>query len=155
MISDLPALEHFVVQAKARCHVGKSKPAPASRDGSHDLVHADGPWMYRDSYFGGTDFLGQEVVWFEDEPVWAMNYYGAIIAPALIDAHRAGATIKDALSAMYREGRFLGGFTWQGAFGVYIDRSRGTVARFRGVEVIRVEGTCAYQLDYAGGLIKP
>ena len=32
----------------------------------------------------------------------------------LIDAARAGATIKAALSAMYQEGRFLGGFDWAG-----------------------------------------
>jgi hypothetical protein len=33
-------------------------------------------WLYRDSYFGGTNFFGQETVWLRGEPVWAENYYG-------------------------------------------------------------------------------
>ena len=39
----------------------------------------DGPFAYLDSYFGGTDFIGQEVVYFEGQPTWAMNYYGYIV----------------------------------------------------------------------------
>ena len=44
--------------------------------------------------------MGQETVWLRGEPVWAMNYYGYVLRPNLTDAHRAGATIKLALSAM-------------------------------------------------------
>ena len=91
----------------------------------------------------------------EGEPVWAMNYYGYIARPELIDGARAGATIKAALSAMYNEGRFLGGWEWAGVHGVYRDRSVGDVAHFSGRETIAVGGVEAYALDYHGGLIKP
>jgi hypothetical protein len=77
------------------------------------------------------------------------------LRPDLIDAERAGATIKAALAAMYGEGRFLGGFDWAGPHGHYRDRSQGNVASFRGREVIEVEGVEAYTLDYFGGLVKP
>jgi hypothetical protein len=36
-----------------------------------------------------------------------MNHHGYITRPDLIDFHRAGATIKAALTAMYAEGRFV------------------------------------------------
>jgi hypothetical protein len=152
---DLPALTGFIVAAKRTCYVGSGASADPSRLGSHDLTYADGPWSYRDSYFGGTDFLGQEVVWFKREPVWAMNYYGHILRPDLIDASRAGATIKAALSALYAEGRFLGGWRWVGPHGEYVDSSEGDAERFFGRETILVGGVEAYALVYAGGVVRP
>lgn len=152
---DLVALDRFIVLAKRQTYVGDGAKAAPSRTGSHDLTFADGNWSYRDSYFGGTDFLGQETVWLRDEPVWAMNYYGYILRSELIDASRAGATIKAALSAMYAEGRFLGGFEWSGPYGTYRDRSTGDAAHFHGREAIEVGGVEAYALDYFGGLVRP
>jgi len=154
MSVDVVELERFVVGAKRSTYVGGGSSAQPSRVGSHDLTFATGSWEYRDSYFGGSDFVGQEVVWFEGEPVWAMNYYGWIEEPALIDAARAGATIKAALAAMYAEDRFLGGFAFDGVHGRYVDESRGSVAHFEGSEVIEVAGVAAYRLVYAGGLIR-
>jgi hypothetical protein len=152
---NLADLEAFVVHAKSATYVGGGAAGESSRLGSHDLTFASGEWLYRDSYFGGTDFLGQETVWFGREPIWAENYYGYIIRPDLIDAARAGATIKAALSAMYQERRFLGGFDWAGSHGHYHDHSSGDVSQFHGREVIVVYGVEAYALDYCGGLIKP
>lgn len=152
---DLVALNTFIVAAKRATYVGGGGTAEPSRSGSHDLTFADGDWAYRDSYFGGTDFTGQEVVWRGGEPVWAMNYYGYVKRADLIDGQRAGETIKAALSAMYAQGRFLGGFSWSGPHGRYVDVSQGGAGQFRGREVIVVEGIEAYALDYCGGLIRP
>jgi hypothetical protein len=152
---DLAALNRFIVAAKRATYVGNGEKAAPSRPQSHDLVFSDGAWSYRDSYFGGTDFLGQETVWFDGEPVWAMNYYGYITRLDLIDGPRAGATIKGALSAMYEEGRFLGGWDWEGPHGLYRDVSTGDAAHFHGREAITVGGIEGYALDYFGGLVKP
>lgn len=154
MAMDLVALQSFIVAAKRDSYVGNGTRAASTRLGSHDIVFSDGSLSYRDSYFGGTDFLGQEVVWMGEEPIWAMNYYGYIVRPDLIDSARAGRTIKAALSAMYQEQRFLGGFDWHGEHGIYQDRSTGDVAHFSGRETISVAGTVAYALDYSGGLVK-
>lgn len=147
-------LTAIIVAAKAATYVGDGIKVSASRTGAHDLSWQSGDWRYLDSYFGGTDFLGQEVLWRRSEPVWAMNYYGYIKRPDLIDGERAGATIRSALSAMYREGRFLGGFDWTGPHGRYRDRSEGGTGQFRGCEVILVDSVEAYALDYFGGLVK-
>ena len=151
----LSELERFIVEAKRATYVGGGLADAPSRTGAHDLVFRQGDWLYRDSYFGGSDFLGQEVVWFRQQPLWAMNYYGYILRADLIDAARAGATIKAALSAMYAEGRFLGGFEWSGPHGRYVDLSTGDVTHFKGREAIVVDAAEAYALDYFGGLIKP
>lgn len=75
----LADLEAFVVRAKSATYVGSGLRAESSRLGSHDLTFESDEWSYRDSYFGGTDFLGQETVWFGKEPVWAENCYGYIL----------------------------------------------------------------------------
>lgn len=152
---DLDALARFIVAAKRATYIGDGRRTTPSRSGAQDLVFEQGPYAYRDSYFGGTDFLGQEVVWLDGTPVWAMNYYGCVTRPDLIDGPRSAAILKAALSEMYAEGRFLGGYRWTGPTGSYVDRSEGDVAHFHGREHIEVGGTEAYALDYFGGLIKP
>lgn len=151
----VPGLEAFVVRAKANTYAGSGGARPSCRPGSHDLGFDEGPWRYLDSYFGGTDFIGQEVVWRDDVPVWAMNYYGRILDSARIDAEGAGRLIKASLTALYREGRFLGGFDWQLDDLVYRDRSEGTVEAFAGREAILIGADEIYRLDYHGGLIRP
>ena len=151
---DLDLLNGVIVRAKAATYVGNGAVAASSRRGSRDLGWSEGDWRYLDSYFGGTDFMGQETLWLVGEPVWGMSYYGRVVRTDLIDAQRAGATIKAALAALYAEGRFLGGFEWVGPHGTYVDRNQGDAFHFSGREAIVVEGEEAYVLDYFGGLVK-
>jgi hypothetical protein len=150
----LEQLEAFIVKAKAATYVGDGAPSPSCRPGSHDLEFRDGDFGYLDSYFGGTDFIGEEVVYYQGEPVWAMNYYGRILEPEMIAAAEAGQIIKQSLSEMYQEDRFLGGFEYDTGDGVYTDTSEGNVTAFTGAEWITREGFRVYELVYHGGLIK-
>ena len=151
----LQQLNDFIVKAKAATYVGDGEKTESCRDGSHDLKFQEGLFFYLDSYFGGTDFIGQEVVYYNDEPVWAMNYYGKIIEPQKISAAETGQIIKESLSLMYREGRFLGGFEHATENGVYTDTSQGDLESFTGVEWIIRDNVKVYELLYHGGLIKP
>jgi hypothetical protein len=151
----MQGLNAFIVAAKAACYVGKGAQARASRKGAHDLTFGDGPFEYRDSYFGGTDFLGQETVWHRTNPIWAMNYYGRILRDDLIDADQGALVIRTALSAMYAEDRFLDGFHQTVGSFDYHDENTGDVHSFFGVERIVLNGVKVYQLDYHGGMIRP
>jgi hypothetical protein len=150
----LPDLHAFIVRAKAATYVGSGAKSPSCRPMSHDLKFDDGTWSYLDSYFGGTDFIGEEAVWFDGRPVWTMNYYGYILKPELITPAQAGQMIKASLSRMYTENRFLGGFRHgEGEF-TYFDTSEGDFCRFTGREWIERGGVKAYELVYHGGLVK-
>lgn len=37
--------------------------------------------IYHDTYFGGTQFIGEEVVYEagSEKPMWGMNYYGVTL----------------------------------------------------------------------------
>ncbi len=154
MTVDINELNTFIVHAKAATYVGNGEHATPCRLGSHDLRFSDGDWSYHDSYFGGTDFIGEEVVYFAEKPIWAMNYYGRILRDDLITAPEAGGMIKASLSLMYKEERFLGGFEHTENDMTYIDTSEGSVGCFQGREFIRCGQETAYELDYHGGLIR-
>jgi hypothetical protein len=151
---NIEELNAFIVRAKAATYVGDGEHVSSCRQGSHDLRFETGKWAYHDSYFGGSDFIGEEVVYFEERPVWAMNYYGRILRADLITAAQAGQMIKASLSRMYTEGRFLGGFEHTEQDLTYVDASYGTADCFHGRELIRRGQETAYELDYHGGLIK-
>jgi hypothetical protein len=148
-------LQTFLVQAKAATYVGGGAKSPPCRPGSNDLQFQEEDFSYLDSYFGGADFIGQEVVYYQGRPVWAMNYYGRILKPARITAAEAGQVIQESLALMYQEGRFLDGFEHTTAGGdTYFDTSQGDVASFCGQEWIVRDGVRVYELDYHGGLIQ-
>ncbi|MFZ6028329.1 MAG: DUF5680 domain-containing protein [Chloroflexota bacterium] len=154
MTLSLQSLHDFIVSAKAATYVGGGAHSLARRPGSHDLEYHQAPFTYLDMYYGGADFIGQEAVYHEDQPVWAMNYYGRILEPDKISAEETGKIIKESLSCMYREGRFLGGFEHPAAHGVYHDTSQGDFTSFTGREWITQDGVTVYELHYHGGLIK-
>jgi uncharacterized protein DUF5680 len=151
---DIAELNAFIVRAKASTYVGDGEHITPCRAGSHDLRFVDGKWAYLDSYFGGTDFIGEEVIYFDEKPVWAMNYYGHILRDDLLTGAQAGQMIKASLSRMYKEGRFLGGFEYAENDLTYVDASEGNADSFHGREFIRRGQDIAYELVYHGGLIR-
>jgi hypothetical protein len=151
---DIDELTAFIVRAKAATYVGDGEQVAPCRSGSHDLRFSDGKWEYHDSYFGGADFIGEEVVYFDEKPVWAMNYYGRILRHDLLTGAQAGQMIKTSLSGMYQQGRFLGGFEHMENDLTYADSSQGNADSFQGREFIRRAQETAYELDYHGGLIR-
>lgn len=156
MPSNFPTdLLKFIVHAKAATYVAGSHPnVPSCRPGSHDLHYSEGELTYLDSYFGGADFIGEEVVYRGEEPLWSMNYYGRILAPEKFTAAEAGQMIQRSLSQMYKEERFLGGFEYPYGNLVYHDSNDGDVDTFNGVEWITQNGEVVYRLLYHGGLIR-
>ncbi len=148
------ALHDFIVRAKAHSYVGGGKKSLSYRPGSHDLQYHEDEFSYLDSYFGGTDFLGQEVVYHANQPVWAMNYYGKILRPDLYTGALAGQVIQESLRKLYQTGYFLGNSEHATNQGNYFDTNQGNVTSFTGYEWIEYAGAKVYELHYHGGLVK-
>lgn len=155
-MSDLPlaALEAFIARAKQHTYVGDGHTLLPYRLGSKDLQYTEGDWAYHDSYFGESDFIGQEIVYYQGKPVWGMNYFGVIQRPEKITSAQAGEMIKRSLSRLYLEGRFLGVFAHQEGALRYSDQNEGDVRAFRGKEQISRDDEVVYELVYHGGLIR-
>lgn len=152
--AELARLQEFIVRAKKASYVGDAPKAAPSRIDSFDLTYDEPGWSYRDSYFGGTDFLGQEVVWLNGQAVWVMNYHGTIVRPDLYDGARAANTLRAALSQPHSQGRLIDNFDWQGPDGLFSIRSSGFISSLRGREVIAIDGTNVYALDYQAGTVR-
>ncbi len=149
-IDDLIA---FIVRAKRACYVGSGQKLLPYRLGSHDLQFHEADWAYHDSYVGENDFMGEEIVYYRGKVVWGMNYYGRILQPGKITSAKAGSIIKQSLTKMYQENRFLGGFINSMDGYIYHDNNEGDPRYFTGREWIELDGEMVYALDYQGGLI--
>ena len=74
-------LSKFLIEAKKQTYANENvEKVNSSRIGSHDYEYSDGVMKYHDTYFGGINFMGEEVVYEQDEtPMWGMNYYGVTL----------------------------------------------------------------------------
>lgn len=123
--------------------------------GSHQLEYRQGALLYRDIYYGGEFFVGQETVYFKDQPVWAMCYAGGLVADVDAgDTPEIYAFLRDALKAVSIKAPFRGPEEYEQGSLDYSNRILGNVARFSGVEMINREGKPIYQLHYSGGILK-
>ena len=146
-------LINFILLAKQATYVGGGDKLLPYRLGSHDLQFFKDNWAYHDSYFGASDFIGEETVYYHGKVVWGMNYFRRILHPEKITSAQAGVIIQQSLLKMYQSGRFLGGF--QNAVGEfnYTDTNEGDPLYFTGREWIEFKDETVYQLVYHGGLV--
>lgn len=149
----LEELTRFVVKAKQSTFASDGGSIPSTRPGSQDMTFADGDWRYHDSFFGTADFVGREIVYYKEAPVWGMAYLGRVLQK---DVHKSALWqfLKRALLHTYAEGRFLGHSSYGEGEWLYRDTNEGTSARFSGVEEIYRNDDLVYRLDYFGGLLR-
>lgn len=74
-------LYNFLVDAKKQTYANVNvKKMLSSRKGSFDYEYSNDKMTYHDTYFGGTKFMGEEIIYSSDEtPIWGMNYYGVTL----------------------------------------------------------------------------
>lgn len=73
------ALKEFLVTAKINTYAGDGVLCASLRLNSKDLHYNEGDLLYIDYYFGSADFIGEEVVFENQKPIWGMNYYGKML----------------------------------------------------------------------------
>jgi len=143
----------FLLAAKKATYASENRPVQlSSRLGSKDLAFEQADFKYWDSYIGNSGFSGTEVVWYQEQPVWSMNYlgrmltgtYGGEIRTFLMEA----LTLVDATTpyrgpAIYQNGKFT-----------YTNTVTGDFEWFNGKEIISYENVPIYELIYHGGTVK-
>jgi hypothetical protein len=147
----------FLCDAKRATYAAqdeKTKVKPILK-GSHQLEFRQGALLYQDIYYGGGFFVGQETVYFNDEPVWAMCYAGGLVAEVdPSDTPEIYTFLREALKDVPIDAPYRGPESFQQDVFFYSNRILGNVARFSGVEMINHEGKPIYQLHYNGGILK-
>ena len=123
--------------------------------GSCQLEYRRGALLYRDIYFGGEYFVGQEIIYHKNDPFWGMSYAGGINEGGdSSQTHGIYEFLARALREVPESAPYRGPESFnQGDFS-YVNRILGVITRFSGAETIYFHETPIYQLHYSGGLLK-
>lgn len=148
----------FLLDAKSSTYASLGDDASVSPllAGSRQLEWREGPWLYRDIYFGTDYFVGQETISWQGSPVWSMGYAGGVV-----ESITSKAQIKDiysflrsAMQQISLDYPYRGPQLWQHGEYLYTNQYQGGLNAFWGQEVITSQGNMVYELHYGGGFLK-
>ncbi len=154
---ELIDLHNFLIEAKKETYANENvEKVKSTRRGSHDYEYTKDNWTYHDTYFGGTDFQGQEVVYRQDDtPIWGMIYYGKTLDESL-NEEAMDKALRPALMQVGQDDvipvRGPKEFENQGY--QYTFKVTGDLTSFEGEETIEKEGNKVYTLKCHGGIIR-
>ena len=151
----------FLIRAKKNTYAnGDSAKVKSSRLGSKDYHYEEivlgKKYAYHDTYFGGEKFIGEEVLYVENKPVWAMNYNGYSFIENLSEEAMDNA-LRPALMHVGEDEKALpvrGPSEYVNGEYRYTFSQTGTFENFTGLERIYKHDTLIYELRCSGGEIK-
>lgn len=155
-------LMSFLIKAKKQTYANSNaKKMESSRLGSSNYQYEeeiDGKTMkYHDTYFGGTKFMGEEVVYCdENTPKWGMNYYGLTLDESLSEETMDKA-LRPALMKVGEDSSVIpvrGPGKFENGEYIYTFKYQGKIENFIGIEEIYKNQELIYQLHCHGGMIK-
>lgn len=149
-------LEEFLIEAKKETYANENvEKIKSSRLKSIDYEYKKDNMIYHDTFFGGTRFIGEEVVYIDSNAYWGMNYYGVtldekISEEAMDKALRPALMMVGESSIIPVRGpeEFING-EYKYTFEVI-----GGLSNFNGIETIYKNNKKIYELKCNGGLIK-
>ncbi len=152
---------NFLINAKKSTYANSNiKKVESSRVGSSDYHYEEiidnKKYIYHDTYFGGTKFMGEEVVYCDDsKPIWGMNYYGVTLDDTLgeeaMDKALRPALMKVGEDENIIPVRGIAKFENNGY--TYTFKTTGTIEKFDGIEQIYKDNRLIYELHCSGGMI--
>ena len=151
-------LYDFLIEAKKQTYANENiKKADSSRKGSNDYHYENNGMIYHDTYFGGTQFMGEEVVYLTDEtPIWGMNYYGVTIDES-ISEDAMDKVLRPALMMVGEDNKVIpvrGPSYFKNEDYEYKFSVSGDLDNFEGIETIYKANIKIYELKCHGGKIK-
>jgi hypothetical protein len=150
---DLRELERFIIVAREHTALGQSRRLPPERASAVEIVYREGGLVYRDSYFGQSRLIGQEIVRRAGVVVWGMNYL-VVVRERPLEGEELAAFLQRAQLARYRERRLLGPHTFQERNLRYEDRNEGDLGLFQGEVLVHYQDEELFRMHYCGGLIR-
>lgn len=141
-------LRLFLLRAKKSTYISGDNLTLSSRPDSKDFRYCENDFMYIDTYIGSEKFIGEEVVWLKDHPIFGMNYYGHILSD-----HFDSAFLKEALACVTIESPFRGPEFYQQGDYTYHCKVQGDIELFYGEECIYCKQKKVYFCLFHGGTV--
>lgn len=150
---DLKKLNEFLVNAHINGYASSGEGGEKNlSDRSKELEYKEGLFFARDRYFGSNPFGGEEVVFYQQQPVWLMNYHGKVIKES-VHVAEVYSFLKEALKKVPNNRPYRGLDNFKSGNFEYRNKVEGTVEKFIGEEQIYYNEELVYILKYHGGLI--
>lgn len=152
----------FLIEAKKQTYANSNaEKIISSRLGSKDYHYETEietkKMLYHDTYFGGTRFVGEEVVYSNfDNPIWGMNYYGITLDETLSE-EVMDKVLRPALMKVGEDKSVIpvrGPSKFENDGYIYTFVSDGHIEDFIGTEEIFKGKKLIYRLRCHGGLLK-
>jgi len=143
-------IAQFLVRAKRATFAGGGARMEPSRPNSKDLHYTEEGLKYIDTYLGGDNFSGQEALWRDNVPFWAMNYIGRLLSenPAIFKF------LTGALLLVPEEYPYRGPLQYTDGDYHYKCTIDGDFHWFSGTEEIFCKGVKVYELMFHGGDVR-
>ena len=139
----------FLRKAKRLTYAGHGAETAPSRTASHDLSYAEGSYAYYDTYLGGERFSGEEAVWKDGTPVWAMNYSGRVVHERF-----SGDFLKEALALVPEDEPYRGPRLYANGEYAYHMTVTGSFDWYSGSEEIFWGREKTYECLFHGGSVR-
>lgn len=149
-------IEKFLIEAKKQTYANETVEKVANtRQNSKDYEYKKDKMVYHDTYFWGTKFIGEEVVYVDNKTYWAMNYYGVTLDETLKEEAMDKA-LRPALMNVGKDKDIIpvrGPKEWVNGEYKYSFNVIGDINYFSGIETIYKNNKKIYELKCNGGLI--
>lgn len=140
----------FLIKAKKNTYASNNAVELVStRPESHDLKYEESNYKYIDTYLGGERFIGEEAVFVNNKPIWAMNYNGIEINEKF-----SSSFLKQALLTVNFEMPYRGQSKFQDGDYVYICEVSGNFEYFSGKEIMYHQDEKVYECNFSGGIVR-
>jgi len=152
---NLNKLTNFLKTAKKNTYASEmAKKVISQRPNSKDYEYAEREFLYHDTYFGSRDFIGEEIVYEKEKPIWGMNYNGYIVDDSVTEVE-IDKSLRTALKQDYTNIiPVRGPKNFKIENYEYKNNISGGLGRFDGREEILKDGKLIYYAVFHGGLIK-
>jgi len=149
---DQNRLKEFIFAANLSGYAGgKAKNWTKEADRSTTIKFEKGDWLYLDNFYGGEPYGGRTIVFFQNQPIWIMVYYGWV--EPTINPKEVYPFLREALLQMPQDAPFRGPKKFVSHPYHYLNSWSGDVSRFFGQEKIIGPLQAVYQASYLGGLV--
>jgi len=141
----------FLIKAKKETYASgdAARNAEPSRPNSIDLECDEGNFKYIDTYLGGEQFAGEEALWENDVPFWAMNYIGRLTGEGFSSEFH-----KEALMLVPEDMPYRGPAFYEKGDYTFKCSVEGDFNWFIGYEEVLYKGNQVYECNFHGGAIK-
>jgi len=144
---------NFLVKAKKAGYAsGNNANKIKEKNKSKTITFKNGDWLYYDNYFGGEPYGGEEVVFFKNEPVYMMVYYGSV-DKSVKNFKEIYRFLQEALTLIPKDKPFRGPKFYQNGDYAYRNWFSGGIANFSGIEKIYFGKKKIYEAKYMGELV--